>query len=556
VQTHGTFASFKQYTEYVNPGLHITGLGQVGLPVAAREAEAISKICKQAPFGKGAQTIVDTSVRRTWELDPSEFECQNPAWKGFVDTILRRVENDMGISFRTQAQLYKLLLYEEGAFFKSHRDSEKVPGMYGTLVLCLPSEHTGGDVRLVQGKTERVLRTASGSKFDMSALAWYSDVKHEVKPIESGYRLVLTYNLVQDQGRPLLNAMDLDSRHKELSALLRLWVSEYSYIKKLTFPLDQKYTNASLSRSNLKGADAAKVCLLDQVREDEEIYWFLANCTKSQEDDNRDNAASFYFDHIVTPNGNSILKGLPLEEEEVLKDYSCEDPDSEDEEEYMGNYGAPTTSRYHDTVLVLMRKEAFWDYCKGTSPMLSLGEFQGYAEIIRKEISSKSDDATIKTIFEWLLKRLPPSERLLGGQVPALLASVSESCYRNKREHLVRQALKKALKIPQLSSSTHVLKMLVKQLEHEVANGDGPRWDLWMPQPSVSQDGKLAESLDMAKSFSSLRSNLPPSLRDSFSAWMGSYVEGAVRKTATYNTSEVPVLVELIPSISPDCYFS
>ncbi len=33
---------------------------------------------------------------------------------------------------KVKAQMYKLLLYEPGSFLKSHQDSEKVDGMFGT----------------------------------------------------------------------------------------------------------------------------------------------------------------------------------------------------------------------------------------------------------------------------------------------------------------------------------------------------------------------------------------------------------------------------------------
>lgn len=45
-----------------------------------------------------------------------------------------------------RAELYKMLLYEKGAMFKQHADSEKTAGMFGTLVISLPSAHWGGAV--------------------------------------------------------------------------------------------------------------------------------------------------------------------------------------------------------------------------------------------------------------------------------------------------------------------------------------------------------------------------------------------------------------------------
>jgi predicted 2-oxoglutarate/Fe(II)-dependent dioxygenase YbiX len=44
------------------------------------------------------------------------------------------------------AELYKLLIYEEGCFFLTHRNTEKTPGMFGTLVISLPCPHRGGEL--------------------------------------------------------------------------------------------------------------------------------------------------------------------------------------------------------------------------------------------------------------------------------------------------------------------------------------------------------------------------------------------------------------------------
>ena len=44
------------------------------------------------------------------------------------------------------AEFYKLLIYDAGSFFVDHRDTEKVPGMFATLVIALPSAHSGGEL--------------------------------------------------------------------------------------------------------------------------------------------------------------------------------------------------------------------------------------------------------------------------------------------------------------------------------------------------------------------------------------------------------------------------
>jgi hypothetical protein len=152
-----------------------------------------------------------------------------------------------------------LLLYEEGTFFKAHRDTEKVPGMFGTLVVCLPSAHDGGSVKkIVHGKKERTIETAPKSAFEMTTLAWYADVQHEITPVTYGYRLVLTYNLVQDSSEPKQSAAAVDASYARLEQLLKTWTDDHVHQKMFIYPLDHQYTPSKLSLNSLKGQDAAK----------------------------------------------------------------------------------------------------------------------------------------------------------------------------------------------------------------------------------------------------------------------------------------------------------
>lgn len=67
----GDFSFKKTYEDAPNPTLSLSGMGLVGLPLSVRDAEAIKTNCIQAPFGKGDKTLVDKTVRDTWEMDGS-----------------------------------------------------------------------------------------------------------------------------------------------------------------------------------------------------------------------------------------------------------------------------------------------------------------------------------------------------------------------------------------------------------------------------------------------------------------------------------------------------
>ena len=73
------------------PGLEVDGLGPVGLPLTARQAKQLKKLCEQAPYGKGEQTLVDTSVHRVWHLSPDQFTLTNPDWDLFLKLTGRQI---------------------------------------------------------------------------------------------------------------------------------------------------------------------------------------------------------------------------------------------------------------------------------------------------------------------------------------------------------------------------------------------------------------------------------------------------------------------------------
>ena len=123
--SEGSFATSGPIVNPPTPGIFVHGFGKLGLPLPERDAVALSKICKQSPFGKGSKTFVDESVRKSWELDPSQFEVRNPAWHECVAETLKKVGKELGLLSELssmRAELYKMLLYERGAFFDKHRE--------------------------------------------------------------------------------------------------------------------------------------------------------------------------------------------------------------------------------------------------------------------------------------------------------------------------------------------------------------------------------------------------------------------------------------------------
>src|SRR5690606_192436 len=92
--------------------------------------------------------------------------------------------------------------------------------------------------------------------------AFYADCVHEVRPVASGYRLNLVYNLrLADRNGPL-SAPDHRSVGSQVAGLLRDWAKADEEADKLIIPLEHAYTPAELSFETLKGADAGVASVL------------------------------------------------------------------------------------------------------------------------------------------------------------------------------------------------------------------------------------------------------------------------------------------------------
>lgn len=281
IKAPGTFASFRKLPDTLPAGLHVDGVGDISMPLNETQARQLIAKARQAPYGKGGETIVDTSVRNTWELDASQFTFKDRKWPAFVHGLYSSVAQDLGIKSPIRAELYKMLIYERGAMFKGHTDTEKIPGMFGTLVISLPSAHQGGDVVVKHCGQTKIFKTSDHTS---SVICWYSDVHHEVCPVESGYRWVLTYNLALDPNAVRPSAGLLRSETKDLRHTLRKWLQEPVESRRNGFyyVLDHDYTEASVKLNSLKGRDLSVGQVLNGLSQELNFEVFFAFLEKEE----------------------------------------------------------------------------------------------------------------------------------------------------------------------------------------------------------------------------------------------------------------------------------
>ncbi|KAI9659849.1 MAG: hypothetical protein M1821_001200 [Bathelium mastoideum] len=369
-QSHGTFATFGIVQQDINPGLTIDKVGSIGLPLSEREARVIIDASRKAPFGKGSKTIVDESVRKTWEVDANKVGFNNPRWDQFIASIVKDTVGKLGVRDEVRAELYKLLIYEEGAMFKPHRDTEKIPGMFGTLVVCLPSKHEGGELCLSHDNKNKTFKTAPSSELGISYLACAEYLLTKTNLASKYIPTASALSTPEDSIRQILRAWDSQGTANEAAP------------KFLCYCLEHLYTESSLSLKALKGVDLCRAQTVFEACKTSGFSFFLATLEKevlgSCEDDydswdSRDGSdlLSYEEDHhslieeldstwrignVVDAEGELKFQKIEIADDNIVQSdlHTAREPDEESFAGYTGNEGATSTHWYRDSAIVIV----------------------------------------------------------------------------------------------------------------------------------------------------------------------------------------------------------
>lgn len=264
--------------------IEVAGIGPLQLPLSSRTAERLADVAKPARYGLRDRTLFDRKVRNSWEISRRRIRIDQRRWNETLIPLLDDIRAGLGLAegVKLKAELHNMLLYQEGQFFRSHQDSEKSDAMIGTLAVILPSPFRGGVMVVEQhGETMRF----RGSRTALQLVAFYADCRHEVRPVTSGARVVLTYNLLAKSPvramPPRIEPGMLDAltaalqRHFE-TPLPPRFGGEAAPPDRLVYLLDHEYTARGLRWDLLKGIDAARAVALRTAAERFDCEIFLA----------------------------------------------------------------------------------------------------------------------------------------------------------------------------------------------------------------------------------------------------------------------------------------
>lgn len=373
------------------PGLEIADLGPLGLPLTAKQAKELKKHCEQAPYGKGQETLVDTSVRRVWRLTPDRFMLTNPDWNRFLEQTVQKVQTGLGLeNQKLESHLYDLLLYEPGSFFLPHRDGEKLDRMVATLVIVLPSSFAGGELIVRHEGDEKVFDFGGAeSNFRIHYAAFYADCEHEIRPLRAGHRLCLVYNLTLAKAKKNILAPRVAEPIEALRQILTDAGADEGPQKTIV-TLSHQYTEGGLTWDALKGVDRAQAHVLLEAARRADWCAYLGVLTfhesgsaeytggsryrRSWDEYGEGNDPSQYkmeevyessltVDHLLDGEGKPLLlDSLNVDEEEIVDAKALKKVKPQEEfQGYTGNEGMTLERWYRHAAVVLWPKRRHFD---------------------------------------------------------------------------------------------------------------------------------------------------------------------------------------------------
>lgn len=99
----------------------------VAIPLSEEAAQGLVTKSEKAPYGNHKETLLGEAVRKMWQISVEGISFQKPQWEVHVGELVQSVIHELGVrltedGINVRAKLYKHLLYEPGAMFKSHKE--------------------------------------------------------------------------------------------------------------------------------------------------------------------------------------------------------------------------------------------------------------------------------------------------------------------------------------------------------------------------------------------------------------------------------------------------
>ncbi|KID92383.1 2OG-Fe(II) oxygenase superfamily protein [Metarhizium guizhouense ARSEF 977] len=325
-----SFQSINQLPGQIPGGLFVDGVGDIAMPLNETQARQMIEKAHPLPPGESSYRNTDVPIRGNWVLDANKFFLHHPDWPSFLQPLCDQASRNLGINTRVTAKPFQMHIYEAGNVPSITEHSplkDERPGMFGLMLLCLPSGHEGGEITMRYPDMDKMwLRTSECHSF----ACFYPQSLCEVAKVYSGFLWLLVFDIGLDLPVPLpLKAAIQQPMFYKLRGSLERWLSEMKQDSKYMCAyhlLHYTYTKANFSFQGLKMQDLDKVQALKALSREFPIEILLAEL----EDETREVYLNKDKDVNFDDDGDGDVEEFGVEDGD---DYSCGDYSEMEEDE-------------------------------------------------------------------------------------------------------------------------------------------------------------------------------------------------------------------------------
>lgn len=256
---------------------------------------------------------------------------------------------------------------------------------------------------------------------------------HKVKPVTSGHRVVLTYNLVHNGPSATPGLNNGGAQHEALKAALSKWdADDQTLPEHLVYMLEHEYTGLNLTLNHLKASDQRRasallnagaeagfdilLCSIERtvsggVEDDEEGYWGYGSRSRREPSSDKHEIIDIHEDtlklrRVVRINGTDFLKDVPIKAASIVqKDpFGGRDIADEDSEGCTGNEGGFATQWYRSAGVLILPKSRVLDFQLDRSGRL-LSTLDGLTQSFRQDAQSVALRDSVIRVVEIALRK-------------------------------------------------------------------------------------------------------------------------------------------------------
>eukprot|EP01080_Neovahlkampfia_damariscottae_P012700 gene12700-6898_t len=281
---------------------------------------------KKSPYGLNKDTLIDLNVRDTYEIDSKNIKLEFN-----LDETLKTIKDVLAPASKSiTAEFYKLLIYEKGSHFKKHKDTLRSKNHFGTLLLNYHVFIKVESKECFQFSLEKGDNPFNSVKW----LAFFTDCDHEILPLESGFRVALTFHLLFQGKKPVI--IDDETLAKGCNLVEKAF--QESKGKDIGFILHHKYSSSTLAPENLKGKDLLMYHLVESLPGYDPSLQLFSKRTMIEDGNYNEEELESCVNAFITES----------DEEEIRENETYHDHES-----FQGNYGPTDTYEYEAAFLVI-----------------------------------------------------------------------------------------------------------------------------------------------------------------------------------------------------------